>query len=98
MQPCTDEDFKKFYPIEKRSAAMFESYRKNGGLYCIDWQNAKMELFGTWRYDSHFSAVDIMVAPCGMSYTLNDGSVYEKDESECIWDKEEFYAYLGETY
>ena len=98
MHPCTEEDFEKFYPIERRSASIFESFKKDGGLYCIDWQSAGMDLFGSERFDETYQGIDIAVIPCGMSYTLPDGSLYEKDENECAWDKEEFIDYLGDTY
>ena len=98
MHPCNEEDFQKFQPVEKRSASVFDSYKKNGGLYCIDWQSEDLDLFGSGRFDEYFQAIDILVAPCGMSYTLNDGSLYQKDENECKWDKDEFVDYLGDTF
>ena len=98
MYPCTEEDFEKFYPVEKRSKSMLDNYRKDGGLHCIDWQNADMEVFGSWRFDAIYQAVDIFLAPCGMSYTLHDGTEYKKDESECEWDKDKFIDYLGDTF
>ena len=54
MHPCTKKDFDKFYPIEKRSANIFESYKKDGGLYCIDWQDKDLELFGSNKVDEHY--------------------------------------------
>ena len=98
MKPCTKEDFEKFYTVEKRSASLFASYQANGGLFCIDWQKVNLELYGTWQFDSHYSAVDILVAPCGMEYTKEDGTIYSKEESECIWDKDAFDEYLGDTF
>ena len=98
MRPCTGEDFEKFYPIEKRSASLFASYKAHGGLYCIDWQKISFELYGTWHFDSHYSAVDILVAPCGMTYTKEDGTYHNRDESECIWDRDAFNEYLGDTF
>ena len=54
MHPCTEEDFDKFYPVEKRSANVFESFKKDGGLHCIDWQGKDLELFGSSQYDEHY--------------------------------------------
>ena len=54
MHPCTDEDFEKFYTVDKRSAEMLEFYTTNGGLHCIDFQKLELEIYGSWSLDDNY--------------------------------------------
>ena len=66
LHPCTDEDFAKFHPSEMRSTDAIDRYRNEGGMWCMDWQAAQIEVYGTWRVDSVYQAIDLMAVPCGM--------------------------------
>ena len=54
LHPCSEEDYAKFYPTEKRSAVSVQRYRDNGGMFCLDWQAANLEMYGSWRVDSSY--------------------------------------------
>ena len=36
MQPCTSEDYKKFYPPDKNAQSAVEKLKKDGVLFCLD--------------------------------------------------------------
>lgn len=63
LSPCTDEDFDKFYPPEDSQVSRFENYRKDGGLFCLDWAAIDFELNGQ-VYMTQYTAIDIEATPC----------------------------------
>ena len=54
LHPCSEEDFAKFHPTEKRSAAAVQRYRDKGGMFCLDWQAARLEIYGSWKVDNNY--------------------------------------------
>lgn len=55
-------------------------------MYCLDWQEQDLELYGTWRSGGEYAAIDIIAAPCGMRYRTSNGTVIEPRE-DCNWNK-----------
>ena len=43
---CTERDYMKFYPPQKASRNMVDSYRSSDSFYCIDWDSADLVLYG----------------------------------------------------
>ena len=68
MHQCTEEDFKKFYPSNNRTMKRIQKFKISGNMYCLDWQENNLPLFGSWREGNNFAAIDIMAVPCGMRY------------------------------
>ena len=66
-------------------------------MYCLDWSGSDINVFGSWRSDTDYRSVDIMVVPCGMSYVSFDGIDQTTEEEDCNWDKQSAVEYLGET-
>ena len=64
MRDCTDSDFEKFYPPSKESKSQVDSFRNDGGLVCIDWQAAELELAGTWISGDSYTSLQVALVPC----------------------------------
>ena len=62
--------------------------------FCFDWKTTDFDIYGTWRTDEYFSALEIRMLPCATQVTAFDGSLLGGDQS-CIYDKEEVLEYLG---
>ena len=58
--------------------------RKNGGVFCIDWQKDGAELWGTWTSDSSYRSFDIIALPCSTYIPSIDGA--KRINEDCNWD------------
>ena len=71
-----------------------ESYKKLGGLFCIDWDKAGFKLFGS-KSDANHSVVDFVAAPCGLSETVLGGKQNYIRE-DCNWSKTAALDYVSD--
>lgn len=46
LHHCTGSDFARFHQPAKHSEARIQNLNDSGGLFCIDWQSADIELYG----------------------------------------------------
>ena len=65
MFPCREKDYLKFYPTDLKSRSKLERIKSdpNKKLYCIDWEEVDIELFGL-ESTGDFAYLDIAVVPC----------------------------------
>ena len=99
MHRCTEADLAKFYEPEKSTKPRVEAFRETGGLFCLDWQKLNVELYGYWQAAANYGGLDIIVAPCGFQYELQDGSLSPLRD-DCNWNKtaaEEYFGTIGFT-
>ena len=91
VRNCTDADFDKFYEPSKSSEHRIKKFRKNGGLYCIDFQNIDITLYSSWIYEEYFSAIDILAVPCGTKLPGDNAPIRD----DCEWNRDTVLEYLG---
>ena len=63
-------------------------------LFCLDPAVIKFDLYGSQLTGNAYTAIDIMLVPCGSHFNLFDGSELGAEE-DCIWDKKEVESYLS---
>ena len=68
---CRKEDIAKFYTIDNRSSRKVESILSDSAkyLYCIDWEQAQIELFGI-EATGNFAHFEIAITPCNQRLIL----------------------------
>ena len=96
IYPCSEEDYAKFFPVDKKSAGRLEAIKSSPsrGLFCIDWQKAP-EIFGPERAgDFGVLDVEIMVVPCNMPLK-HVGGFSDRIDQDCIPDLNQQIEYLG---
>ena len=49
LHPCTEEEYARFYPVERNTAPLVEKYKTiaNRTLFCLDLNSQDFKLFGT---------------------------------------------------
>ena len=100
MHKCTPQDFEKFYEPNVKSINRFTQFKENGGLYCIDWEEADIAVWGS-RSSGNFGALDIMAVPCHMGMLVSpidtpDGlGVWEEPDPECNQDRDKALQYMN---
>ena len=52
LHPCTETDYAKFHPVEKKAAAKVETLKERKSFFCLDWENLDLELYGHWATTS----------------------------------------------
>ena len=52
LHTCTEKDFEKFSTPENKSAAKLERMKKDGALYCLDWDTVGLDVYGHWATSS----------------------------------------------
>lgn len=92
--PCEESDFEKFDKPHPSSYSKLELFKTDGGLYCLDWETLNLKLSGTWVSSNNFKAIDVMMVPCGMTYTLYNGEE-ATIRDDCIYEKQKVIDYLG---
>ena len=72
---------------------------KENGLFCLDWQAAQIELYGSWRTHPSYQALDVSVVPCNFKPNKNDtiGGPADWNDRECNDDYEKAMEYLTST-
>ena len=94
LEPCTDQDFLRFNPIDSRSEDRVEQFKKEGGLFCLDWAKENFKLFGS-PSDANHSVIDVSVVPCGLSDTVLGGTDLNIRD-DCNWDRDAAIEYIGD--
>ena len=77
LHPCTDEDLAKFHPPEKRSVNSLERLKKGGGLFCLDWDELDLDIFGV-SGDGRHASLAVLALPCHVRETAI-GANHDKD-------------------
>ena len=88
--PCRDEDYAKFYPLDERSSPKLEQTLRdpNRELYCIDWEEANVELYGL-ESTGNFAFLQIAAVPCNQKLTHHMiGGLEDRIDKDCVWDLE----------
>ena len=69
---------------------MVERLKKSDGLYCINWTEAGIDLYGDPNVgDDFFSALDISAVPCHLKTNVGE------HRDDCITDKTDVLDYFG---
>ena len=71
---CTDEDYKQFYPVQKRSKIELETIKADPkrGFNCINWdEDEPIELIGDYG-DDDYSRIEILFVPCNYLHTMGN--------------------------
>lgn len=80
VYPCTEADYAKFYPVDRRGESRLRRMKENADsqLFCIDWQSDTIELYGT-ESTGNYGAIDITVVPCNLQLTnVNLGGLEDR--------------------
>ena len=91
---CTDEEFSRFYPIEDTAAKKVNGFQSKGKLLCFDAQKNVEKLYGSWRTDDSYTAIEPSLYPCATRIEFIDGSA-EGGHDGCEWDEVAVQEYLG---
>jgi len=97
IYPCREEDYAKFFPVEKKSAGRLEAIKTTPGrkLYCIDWEKVPDIFEGTERAGNYgVLDIEIMVLPCNMRLK-HLGGVEDRIDQNCVADLNRQIEYLG---
>ena len=54
-------------------------------MFCLDWQELGLEVYGSWDAGNMFQAIDIMAFPCGTRLGNNENGS-NTDSQDCNWD------------
>lgn len=65
-----------------------------GGLLCIDWASAGVELWGTEAAGENYGTLDVQFLPCGVKETLLGGKE-DRIPLSCNYDKQAAMNYIG---
>ena len=94
--PCRDEDLEKFYPVDEHSQSKIEQIKaiESQQLYCIDWEEANIELFGA-ESTQNYAFLEISAVPCNLKLTLPYlGGTEDRISEDCVWDLEAQQDYI----
>ena len=64
MQPCTEEDFKKFYPPDKNAESAVEKLKREGVLFCLDEDLVKTQALRGMMNAGDNRYIDLISMPC----------------------------------
>lgn len=92
--PCTEEDFKRFNKVEKRSKSRYKELKEGGSLQCIDWVNQDIQIYGS-ESSGTYGAIDVMVVPCHMGYLYWADDEFIPPEGNCETDRTKAIEYLN---
>jgi len=63
-------------------------------LFCIDWDNSGVELFGA-ESTGNFALVEVVAVPCNMKLTQDlFGGFEDRIDEDCVWDLDKQTEYL----
>ena len=86
MHKCTEDDWKKFHEIERKSEEDFERIREADGWMCIDWSNDRLKLFDGYEDGTEvMQHIAINWTPCNVIYE-DAGYTPETIHDDCIAD------------
>lgn len=85
MYPCTEDDYARFYEVNKASSALAKQLKDERAFMCLNWRD--VELAGA-DPAPETKALDVMVLPCNMKETLlADDLKEDRIPEDCNWDK-----------
>ena len=93
MKKCTKADLSKFWALDQSEQGRLKYFLQHDALYCIDWTDETIELWGTEKSGS-FASADIMVVPCHFKETAIGGKV-DNIPKNCNRDEAALAKYLG---
>ena len=89
MHPCTERDFEKFFPVADSFKSQLEKF-KQGGLFCLDWDQSPLDLLGSPDSANH-TVIDIRAVPCGF---LSANNLTAANSVTCEQNQEQSVKYL----
>ena len=62
---CTVDDYKEFYPVDRKAALLVEDIKKNPdrGFICLDWDEVNLEIYGS-ENESNYQRLEVIAMPC----------------------------------
>ena len=62
---CTEDDYKEFYPVDKKVAMEVEDIKKSSdrGFLCLDWENLNLEIYGS-ENEQNYQRLEVLIMPC----------------------------------
>ena len=88
MHKCTEDDWKHFYEIERKSENDFERIKEANGWLCIDWADDRLKIFNGYQDSTEiFQEITINWVPCNLIYE-EAGITQDTIHDECIADLE----------
>ena len=92
MEPCTEQDYDDFFPVEESSAKRLQTLKEKNALLCLNFDK-DYSLRGS-ESQGYFNVIDVMVVPCAVKLTLM-GGVSDRIPEDCEMDREESIKWLG---
>ena len=62
-------------------------------MFCLDWQELGLEIYGSWDKGNIYQAIDIVAFPCATRLSPAD----DIESQNCNWDKNAAIDYIGDT-
>ena len=66
---CTDADYEKFWPLVDSEKARLETLKENKGLYCVDWTDETINMYGT-EASGNTGITQVAFFPCHVMDSL----------------------------
>ena len=86
LHPCSEAELAKFDPPKSEAIAKeVEALQAGSHLFCLNWQQHAMEVYGDWTTRLNYSYIDVNLTPCASVSGLDD----------CVLEQEEITKYLG---
>ena len=82
--------------MDNAEKARLEAFKQNQGLYCIDWTDETINIYGT-KSSGNSAQIDVKILPCHIS-TLYFGLEEDGIPENCNRNKTELAKYLGNMY
>lgn len=84
LHPCTDEEYARFYPVERRSSSVLNSFRTNPNrtLFCLGKELEEVILHGTLE-SGNFGALSFNALPCNHRLSHLGGND-DRIDPECV--------------
>ena len=95
--PCTEDDYEKFYEIDRRSQQKFQTLRDSNYFQCLDWAALDLDIKGSFLLDNTYSAIELLLVPCTTRVTTVDGITIGGDDT-CEWDRNLARNYMGHAF
>lgn len=85
VHPCTDDDFKMFFPVQKKAEYRLSLLRKRKDrqLYCLDFGSKDVSLIGELE-SGDYNILEILLVPCNMNLTAALGFEDARIGGDCI--------------
>ena len=83
---CTEKDYERFYPIDKRSENQFRKFKDDPKyqLLCIDWEESGVDFYGL-ESTGKLGTVEINIVPCNLKLTTKFlGGLDDRISDNCV--------------